>query len=64
MNVSIVELVQRIHAAPSQIALTVSGGGGSAIAHLLEVPGGSRTLLMACVPYAEKALIHYLGARP
>lgn len=64
MNVSIDELVRRIHAAPSQIALTVSGGGGSAIAHLLEVPGGSRTLLMACVPYAEKALIHFLGARP
>lgn len=64
MSVSIEELVKQIHSAPMKIAMTVSGGGSSAIAHLLEVPGGSRTLLMACVPYAEKALIHFLGARP
>jgi len=42
----------------------VAGGGSRAIAHLLEVPGASRTVLEACVPYSEPALIQWLGARP
>jgi len=42
----------------------VAGGGSRAIAHLLEVPGASRTVLEACVPYSEPAMIQWLGARP
>jgi nicotinamide mononucleotide (NMN) deamidase PncC len=44
--------------------LVVSGGGSRAIAELLEVPGASRTLLEAVVPYCEEALIAWLGGRP
>lgn len=58
------ELAEHIHASPGRIVLAVSGGGSRAIAELLEVPGASRTLLEAVVPYSEKALIAWLGGRP
>lgn len=58
------ELVSRIHAAPRQMVLAVTGGGSRAIADLLEVPGGSRTLLEAVVPYSAAALSEFLGGRP
>jgi tetratricopeptide (TPR) repeat protein len=57
-------LVERIHAAPGRVVLVVSGGGSRALAELLEVPGASRTLLEAVVPYCEEALIAWLGGRP
>ena len=49
-------LVARIHAAPIRLVLAITGGGSRAIAELLEVPGGSRTLLEAVVPYSSAAL--------
>ncbi len=58
------ELVSQIHAAPGQIVLAVTGGGSRAIADLLEVPGGSRTLLEAVVPYSAAALAEFFGAAP
>jgi nicotinamide mononucleotide (NMN) deamidase PncC len=64
MNISVDQLVQQIHDAPARIVLAVSGGGSRAIADLLEVPGASRTLLAAEVPYSDQAMIEYLGSRP
>jgi len=58
------ELVAAIHAAPVQLVLAVTGGGSQAIADLLGVPGGSRTVLEAIVPYADRAVDQWLGARP
>ncbi len=58
------QLVNRIHAAPGQLVLAVTGGGSRAIADLLEVPGGSRTLLEAVVPYSAAALAEFLGVAP
>ncbi len=58
------QFVARIHAQPPRIVLVTSGGGSGAISRLLEVPGASRTLLEAVVPYAEGALVHWLGGRP
>ncbi len=57
-------LVEAIHAAPCQMVLVLSGGGSRALAELLEVPGASRTLLEAVVPYSEAALLEWLGGRP
>jgi hypothetical protein len=57
-------LARAIHAADARLVLAVTGGGSRAIAGLLEVPGGSRTLLEAVVPYSSQALIGWLGARP
>jgi nicotinamide mononucleotide (NMN) deamidase PncC len=56
-------LIEQIHAAPQQAVIVVTGGGASAISALLAVPGGSRTLLEAIVPYSEPALADWLGGR-
>lgn len=56
--------VRRIHDAEGKLVLCVTGGGSLAISSLLEVPGASRTVLEAAVPYAAEALSRWLGARP
>ena len=58
------DFIRAIHAAPVELVLAVTGGGSRAIADLLEVPGGSRTLVEAVVPYSAAALSDWLGARP
>jgi len=58
------DLIERIHQAPHLAVVVVTGGGASAIAELLSIPGGSRTLLEAVVPYSETALTDWLGRRP
>ena len=58
------QLIERIHAASPPTVLVVTGGGASAISELLSVPGGSRTLLEAVVPYSEEALVEWLGKAP
>jgi hypothetical protein len=57
-------LIERIHAAPQQAVIVVTGGGASAISALLSIPGGSRTLLEAIVPYSDAALTDWLGRSP
>jgi hypothetical protein len=64
MDVAVRELVRALHAAPVHYALAATGGGTGAAAWLLAVPGGSRCVLEVAVPYAESALIAYLGSRP
>jgi hypothetical protein len=58
------QLVQQIHDSPTRIVLAATGGGSRAIADLLEVPGGSRTLLEAVIPYSAPAMAAFLGGRP
>ncbi len=58
------QLVEQIHDTPTRIVLAAAGGGSRAIADLLEVPGGSRTLLEAVVPYSAAAMVAFLGSRP
>ena len=62
MHLSPEQLVEQIHDSPTRIVLAATGGGSRAIAELLEVPGGSRTLLEAVVPYAAPAIIAWLGS--
>lgn len=64
MNEQLRAQIEAIHSAPLQLVLAVTGGGTSAIGQLLAVPGGSRTLLEARVPYCELALAEWLGATP
>ncbi len=54
-------LVQGIHASGKAFVLAVTGGGSEAIAELLSVPGASRSVLEALVPYCESALADFLG---
>jgi nicotinamide mononucleotide (NMN) deamidase PncC len=63
-DLAVSELVRKIHAAGIQMVVAVTGGGSRAIAELLEVPGGSRTLLEAIVPYSSEALVKFLGGKP
>ncbi len=58
------QFVQLIHDSPGRVVLATSGGGSRAIAELLEVPGASRTLLEAAVPYSAPAMAEWLGGRP
>jgi nicotinamide mononucleotide (NMN) deamidase PncC len=64
MSLSARQIVQKIHAAGCRLVLAVTGGGSRAISDLLEVPGASRTLVQAVVPYSERALHEWLSGRP
>ena len=56
--------IRQIHASGRCLVLATTGGGSLAISRLLTVPGASRTVLEAIVPYAEPALVRFLGGRP
>lgn len=56
--------VARLHAAPGTGVVVVTGGGSGALPVLLTVPGASRTLLEARIPYTARALQEWLGATP
>jgi hypothetical protein len=54
-------LITGIHDTPTMVVLAVTGGGVAAIGDLLTIPGASRTVLEATVPYAEASLISLIG---
>ena len=58
------QLISTVHASGRKAALAITGGGSGAIGELLRVPGGSRLLIEAQVPYDELALAAYLGFAP
>jgi nicotinamide mononucleotide (NMN) deamidase PncC len=57
-------MIADTHASGRRAVLAITGGGTGAIAELLRVPGGSRLLLEAIVPYDARALGEFLGAGP
>jgi len=57
-------LIEQIHNSGRRVALTITGGGTGAIAELLRVPGGSRVLVEAVVPYDGAALARFLDGAP
>ena len=58
------ELVERIHAAPPLAVVAATGAGSQALAWMLAVPGASRTLLEALVPYAATSMVELIGKEP
>jgi nicotinamide mononucleotide (NMN) deamidase PncC len=58
------QTIAEMHASGRQAVLAITGGGSGAIAELLRVPGGSRLLLEAVVPYDLRALAAFLGFEP
>ena len=58
------QLISALHASGRKAALAITGGGSGAIGELLRVPGGSRLLIEAQVPYDEMALATFLGFAP
>ena len=57
-------LISTVHASGPKAALAITGGGSGAIGELLRVPGGSRLLIEAQVPYDTQALESFLGFAP
>jgi len=57
-------LIQAIHDSPPRAVFAAAGAGSQALADLLGVPGASRTLLEALIPYAADSFDEFLGARP
>jgi nicotinamide mononucleotide (NMN) deamidase PncC len=64
MTGSIEHLVETIHASPELAVIALAGAGGQALAWLLGVPGASKTVLEAIVPYGRRAMIEFLGREP
>src|SRR5262249_21145074 len=58
------QTIEQMHASGRQAVLAITGGGSGAIAELLRVPGGSRLLLEALVPYDARSLTAFLGVEP
>jgi hypothetical protein len=57
-------LISALHASGRKAALAITGGGSGAVGELLRVPGGSRLLVEAAVPYDMLALARFLGFAP
>jgi nicotinic acid mononucleotide adenylyltransferase len=58
------QLISALHGSGRKAALAITGGGSGAVGELLRVPGGSRLLIEAQIPYDEQALAAFLGAVP
>ena len=58
------QLIPALHASGRKAALAITGGGSGAVGELLRVPGGSRLLIEAQVPYDALALEAFLGFAP
>src|SRR5438094_1910625 len=64
MEAALQRIIEGIHASDRRCVLAITGGGSGAIAALLHVPGGSRVLHEAIVPYERGALVELLGRAP
>jgi hypothetical protein len=58
------QLISALHGSGRKATLAITGGGSGAIGELLRIPGGSRLLIEAQVPYDEQALAAFLGFAP
>jgi len=58
------QLISTLHASGRKAALAITGGGSGAVGELLRVPGGSRLLIEAQIPYDALALASFLGFAP
>jgi len=58
------QLISTLHGSGRKAALAITGGGSGAVGELLRVPGGSRLLIEAQVPYDMAALAAFLGFAP
>jgi nicotinamide mononucleotide (NMN) deamidase PncC len=58
------DAIAAIHRSGRPFVIALTGGGSGVIGRLLRVPGGSRSVLEAVVPYSWNALIDWLGGKP
>lgn len=58
------DLIHALHDSPTELVLALSGGGSLVLGDLLTVPGASRSVIEAVVPYSEESLRDYIGRTP
>jgi hypothetical protein len=58
------DLIQAIHDSPPRTMFAAAGAGSQALADLLGVPGASRTMLEALIPYSADSFDEFLGQTP
>ena len=58
------ENITKIHNSSFRFVMVSSGGGTNAISEILKVPGASKSVLEAYVPYAKESLDYYLLKQP
>jgi nicotinamide mononucleotide (NMN) deamidase PncC len=63
-SAELTRLIKQIHDSPQMIVIVIAGGGARVLADLSAVPGASRTLLEAQIPYCERALVEFLQYLP
>jgi hypothetical protein len=56
-------LVRKVHGSPVRACVAVAGAGTLSLAWLFGVPGASRTMVDARVPYSSAALDEFVGER-
>jgi len=61
---SLLSLVDQIHNSGRHIVISVTGGGSRFLGDLITVPGASRSILDARVPYSSPALAEWIGTEP
>lgn len=64
MKNSIADWTTSLHASPYEMILALSGGGSLVLGDLLSVPGASKTVLSAFVPYSKEAISEFLSRIP
>ena len=63
-TVALTDFIADIHRNPSMAVMVVAGGGTQAMADLFVVPGASRTVLEALVPYSDRSMRELLVHEP
>lgn len=64
MTEDVLEKVKAIHETEQQIVIATAGAGHSLLGWLLNVPGASRTVLEAIIPYSREAMEELIGCTP
>jgi hypothetical protein len=64
MTDDVQKLVRALHNRPERFMIVLAGAGSKALAWLLGVPGASRTLVEALIPYDWAAFGDFLGRQP
>ena len=57
-------MIAELHARLPRSVLAITGGGAGVLGQLLALPGGSRWLLEAVIPYSAGAMSEFLGQPP
>jgi hypothetical protein len=64
MDAELRATLEAIHASPCQVVIVCAGAGAQAIERLVALPGSSRTVLEAVIPYNRDAFTGFLGFEP